>query len=270
MADEPIKWHDILQDILDHYLPLMSGKKIKEGERELARYFQVDYFCEIEGDLPAEQLPKNIVRPFDHLKARNVIEYKSIHEVVNESLFRHYVSRALYTESPEPGVTHQGNVTLTIMTTRTPETLFSMKEYAIERIDDWKYRSRWIKDLDIYFLVQKQMRGQKAGEALALLQILEGEKERQKQCWQEILSQDLQNVEVLKKIIAKINEEAYMNLVEALKNEGKIEGKIEGVLEALSWTAPELAEKYENRIKFAQTEEELREIEKEIKEDLKR
>lgn len=263
-AQDSVNWHEIIQEILENYLPLMSGKVIKDASREYPKYLHVDYYCLTEGVLSEAQIDKTMIRPFDHLKNRNLIEYKSIHEVLNEGMFRQYVARALFLENPDQNTSYRGEMTLTILTTRKPESLISVKEYAITQLNAWKYKSEWIKDLDIYILVQKGMRGQKAGEALALLQVLEGERERQVEYWNNLFDQNLSNVEVLKKIIHQINKELYMNLVQELKKEGKIEG----VLKILSWTAPELVKKYEAELKAAKTEQELDKIEAKIHKDL--
>ena len=160
-------------------------------------------------------------------------------------------------------------MTLTILTTMKPELLIKKSEYKIEKINAWKYESRWIPYLPIYILVQKEMRYIKGGEALVLLQILEGDKNRQKQSWQEILSQNLNNSGELKKFIEKINKETYMNLVEELKKEGRKEGEIRGEIKVLSWFNPEKAKKYQDNIKLARTNEQFLEIEEQVKRELK-
>lgn len=221
-----IDWHEIIQNILDENLGFMSGKKIKEAAREYPKYFFVDYYCLTEGDLP-EAKEEAMTRPFDHLEERNLIEYKSIHQVLNEKTFRLYAARALYLEGEEEN-SYQGKMTLTILTSHKPQTLLGMPEYKIEKINDWKYISHWLKDLKIYILVQKEMRKKQEGDALALLQILEGEKEKQFECWKAILSQNLKKVDIIRKVIEKIGKETYMNLLLEARNQGKIEGKMEG------------------------------------------
>ena len=49
---------------------------------------------------------------------------------------------------------------------------------------------------------------------------------------------------------------------------GKIEGEIKGFLKVLSWTSPDLAQKYEAEIKAVKTEEELQKIEERIKSEI--
>jgi hypothetical protein len=224
-------WHEMIQNIFDKYLPLMSGKVIKEPGREYPRYFEVDYYCLAEGNLP-ELADSKIVRPFDHFKKRNIIEYKSIHQVLNEDTFRHYVGRALLMENSD-FYSYRSSLTLTILTTRKPLSLIKEKTYALKKINDWKYRSYWIKDLEVYILVQKEMRKKQEGEALALLQVLEGQKSKQAEIWESILNQDLDNVDIVKNIIKQINQEVYMNLIQQVREEGKIQGRTEGEIQAL-------------------------------------
>jgi hypothetical protein len=66
--------------VLDEHLPLMSGKEVEDLGRERPHYFRVDYYCAVKGKLKRVEEYKKI-RPFEHLKGRNIIEYKSIHEV---------------------------------------------------------------------------------------------------------------------------------------------------------------------------------------------
>ena len=152
---ELIRWHLIIQNILDEYLWLLSGKKIREGkaDREFSKFIKIDYFCEVEGDLPASELGKTIIRPFCHFKQKNLVEYKSMHESLNEATFRHYVMRALAVETSQPRVSYQGQVTLTILTTKVPKMLISNSNYAVQQINKWKFQSHWIKDLDIFISV---------------------------------------------------------------------------------------------------------------------
>ncbi|RMD98476.1 MAG: hypothetical protein D6812_13340, partial [Deltaproteobacteria bacterium] len=86
-----------------------------------------------------------------------MIEYKSIHEVLNERVFRKYVARAFYLETLDPQKARQGKTTLTIVTARKPVTLLKKEIYRFERIERWKYVSRWIEDLGIFLLVQREM-----------------------------------------------------------------------------------------------------------------
>ena len=272
--NDTIKWHDIIQEILKEYLGLMSGKEVQEAGKERATYFQADYYCLVTGNLDLPDKPK--VMPFDHLKERNIIEYKSIHQTLNEARFRHYIGRALLLENPEGEASFQGKMTLTILTTRKPEKLFAVKQYKIKAVNRWKYVSSFLKDLDIYILVQKEMRGEKAGEALALLQVLEGERERQVEFWNELLNQNLANVDVIKKIIQEISQEAYMNLVTFLKNQGRAEGIAEGEMKGriaelvriIKRGSPKLLEKYGVELKNVKTLEEFDVLEEKIWQEL--
>lgn len=253
-----IEWHDLIQDIFREYLSMMSGKIIQEASKEYPSYFQADYYCLVKGEL-SDKDKKNIVRPFDHLKERNIIEYKSGYESLNEATFRQYVGRALLLENPDRGLSYQGKMTLTILTTMKPE-MFTKTAYRIEPINKWKYISRWIENLDIYILVQKEMRGEKAGEALALLQVLESKKEKQAQHWTNLLNQNLENAEVIKKIMQKISKEAYMNFV--------AQAKTEELIKVLSWVSPNVLKKYENNLKKIKTVEELEAIEEKIRQEI--
>ena len=231
--EEIINWHSIIQDILDEHLPLLSGKKIKEGAREFSRYIKIDYYCEVEGDLPLEDEGRDIIRPLNHLKEKNVIEFKSYHETLNESTFRHYVMRALAVEMPKLGVSYQGKVTLTILSSRVPETLLKIPEYHFKPITKWKYHSSFIKDLDIYILIQREMRGIRGGEGLALFQVLEKDPDKQHAAWHDLFSQNLRNADVLRKIAEQISKEEVMSLVEEMKLVGKEEGRMEEAREGI-------------------------------------
>lgn len=211
---ERIRWHKIIQDMLDHYLGFMSGKVIKGKGREQQRYIRGDYFCRTEGDLLPSST-KNMTRPFDHLNpySAHLIEYKSLWQVLNESTFREYVGRALVFQNADPQEGYLYRLTLTILTTRKPESLIDTGLYAIEQVNDWKYISRCFPRLEITILVIKGMRDKKEGEAFALLQILDPEG------WPSVFSQNLENTAVLEGIAKEIGKEAYMNLLEEVKRE---------------------------------------------------
>ena len=72
-----------------------------------------------------------------------------------------------------------------------PLSLFALEKYKFEQLTPWKYRSHYIDDLEIYVLVQREMRAVKGGEALALLQIIESDKNKQAALWKSIFEQDL-------------------------------------------------------------------------------
>jgi hypothetical protein len=133
-----INWHEIIQEILDKHLPLMSGKEIEDLARERQHLIRVDYYCAAKGELP-ESATSDEIRPFDHLKARNIIEYKSFHEVLNEALFRHYAGRALAMEWINETKHYQGKMTLTILTTHKPKALLKQTAYHFQEIFPWKY-----------------------------------------------------------------------------------------------------------------------------------
>ena len=97
----------------------------------------------------------------------------------------------------------------------------------------WKYRSNYIDALDIYILVQREMRDIKGGEAMALLQIIESDIDKQPATWKSIFTQELRNKDILKKIAEHINKEIFMSLVEEIKIEGKIERSREIALEMI-------------------------------------
>jgi hypothetical protein len=133
--------------------------------------------------------------------------------VVNETTFREYVGRALVFQNAEHKEEYLDRMTLTILTTRKPESLIKTGLYDIEQVNDWKYRSLCFPRIQISILVIKDMRDHKEGEALALLQILDPE------TWPSLFSQDLENTNVLETIAQEINKEVYMNLVEEVKRE---------------------------------------------------
>ena len=84
---EATQWHPVIQGILDEHLELLSGKRVKKSERESSRYVKIDYYCETQGELPTRG-DREIIRPLSHLKARNVIEYKSWWESLSEDVLR--------------------------------------------------------------------------------------------------------------------------------------------------------------------------------------
>ena len=68
--------------------------------------------------------------------------------------------------------------------------MINNEEYKIEKINEWKYKSHLIPHLDVFILVQVEMRDIQGGEAIALLQTLEADKNKQKKCWQSIFKKD--------------------------------------------------------------------------------
>ena len=125
-------------------------------------------------------------------------------------------------------IKYDGETTLTIITTRKPISLLKIEKYRFEQITPWKYKSHYDEDeLEIYIIVLREMRGLEEGEGMALLQVFEGEKEKQVQCWKALLNQNLQNAEKLKKIMEKISKEALMNIIQEAKIEEKREIAIE-------------------------------------------
>ena len=275
MAEKTL-WHKFFQEVIEdsENLKELSGKIIALKAREHQQMIRADFICHAESDIPAGQL-KSIVRPFAHFKRRNVVEYKSFSEVLNENIFRYYLGRALCAENCDD-VKYTGDTTLTILTLHKPLSLFALEKYKFEQLTPWKYRSHYIDDLEIYVLVQREMRAVKGGEALALLQIIESDKNQQAALWKSIFEQDLYNKDILKKIAEHINKEVFMSLVEEIKIEGKIEGRIEGKIEGrieelldnLTWTHPQIARKYETEIRAAKSEPQLDEIKKRIKAEL--
>ena len=122
---------------------------------------------------------------------------------------------------------------MTILTLHKPKLLLAEKAYKIERVTDWMYRSFLLPQVDVVILVQREMRGLQLGEAMALLQIIESDKDKQQQVWERVFDQNLDNIEKLQKIVEKIGGEVFMNLVQQLKKQGLSEGKQEIALEML-------------------------------------
>jgi hypothetical protein len=89
------------------------------------------------------------------------------------------VARTLLMEQINSKKSYQGETTLTILTTHKPKALLQEKAYQFREIYPWKYESTFIKDLEVYVLILREMKDYKGGEALALLQALEGEKTQQ-------------------------------------------------------------------------------------------
>lgn len=222
MTQKQVNWHDIFQGMLEDQgnLQELCGKIISGKAREYQQQIKVDFVVHTEGNVTEKLKP--IPRPFDHFRKKNLVEYKSTWEVLNEKMFRRYVGRALDAETTED-IDYRNETTLTILTSHKPELLLAQERYKIEPVNAWKYRSSWIEELDIYIIVQKEMRGIQEGEALALLQVLESDRGKQKSTWQKIFEQDLDNKHVLRSIAEKISNEVLMSLVEEIKYEKTLE-----------------------------------------------
>ena len=261
---ETTYWHKFFQGMLEDIgnLRELSGKIISAKARKHQQMIRADFICHTEGNLSDEKL-KSIVRPFSHFKKRNVIEFKSFHESLNKNIFRYYIGRALCAENCDD-VKNNGETTLTVITLHKPVSILPIKKYKFEQITPWKYRSHYDDELNIYVLVQREMRGLKEGEALALLQIIGSERDKQILSWKSIFEQDLENKEVLKKIAEQISKESFMSLVEEMK----LEGKIEEFLENINWIAPEFVSKYESQVRSVKTEQELAKLKKIIKAEI--
>ena len=203
-------WHSILQGIFDEHLSQMSGKVVLETERELHQFYQIDYYCRVGSDLPESELVPGI-RPFDHFLEHNLIEYKSIHETLNERVFQDYLARASLFESRRAKEFLKGKVTLTILLTREPVGLLQLEKYSFQSINPWKY---YLDDrgTPVYLLIQKGTRNISGGEPFAYLQVLEGNKNYQKHVWADIVNQNLTGEEALKRIMIDINREAFMSI----------------------------------------------------------
>ena len=202
-----IPWHPIVQDLLDENLAEMCGKCILQGEREMSGFFRLDYFFETQRKRPANQPPGE--KPFGHAKRYNIVEYKSIHETLNVGMLQKYAGRAYLVGQRKPSLRMQGRLTTTILTTRLPTRLLKNRLYQPRQIEPWKYKFEGFPGLDMYLLVQRQMRGLKLGEPMAYLQALEGDAKYREQCWGAIISQELPKHEILKRVMIKINREAY-------------------------------------------------------------
>ncbi|RME42142.1 MAG: hypothetical protein D6795_21335 [Deltaproteobacteria bacterium] len=68
----------------------------------------------------------------------------------------------------------------------------------------------------------REIGGRGGGEALALLQALEGEKRRKSETWRRLIGQDLSNVDRIREIFERIDREVFMNLAEKFREEGKV------------------------------------------------
>ena len=215
-----IPWHPIVQDLFDNQLPFMSGKTVIEGEREWSVYIKVDYFCRVDADTPYTGEVTTGVKTFDHLGPANLIEYKTLWEGLNLLTFWYYVSRAVVVAYFEKEAGRKAHATLTILTTRRPK-LLDDPQFAFEEVYPWKFKSSWHPYVDVYIMVQRATRGIQMGEALAYLQVLEGEKTRQEICWQNAPDQNLSKIDALKRIILKLNEEGFMNFVQEMEKVGR-------------------------------------------------
>ena len=194
-------------------------------------------------------------------------KYKSIHQILDDATFRGYVAKALLLESR---LGTRGETTLSILTTRLPRKLLR-NDYGFEEITPWKLRSRFFPDLDIYLLIQRKMRGIEGGEPFAYLQILEGNRRYQRNTWQAIMDQDIENTEDLKKVIMEIAREGFMSIIEEAIEEAKPQMIAEGmvrVLTALLIAKPRLAARYGQALEAATTIEEIRRLETAIMRDL--
>ena len=271
MGRSRVPWHELIQDIFDEFLPVMSGRGIEIGDREFNKTFRVDYYCRAGAPLAGAQDP-SVIRPFDHFREHNIIEYKSIHQTLTEAQFRNYVGRALVLENSGDGPSLQGRLTLTILTTRTPRKLLAVAAYGFERLADWKYRANWVPELDIIVIIQKETRGIVGGDPLGFIQVLEGNARLQASTWETLLDQDLLAQDVFKRIMETINREAYVSVLEQVRTEGKAEGLTEGLTKGLTKgvqsqiatlrkiAGSEAALPFERRLETADSVEELKEL----------
>ncbi|MDJ0836076.1 MAG: hypothetical protein QNK37_06125 [Acidobacteriota bacterium] len=216
MIDEKIDWHDILQTILDNHLAMMSGKQILETEREVSKHMRIDYYCRTAPGRP-EDPAENVegIRPFDHLLEYNVFEYKSIHETLNERMFREYAARAIIFETRHGEQSLQDKLTLNIILTRVPRNLLQNPNYSFTAVTPWKYRCDF-QGLPVYLLIQRKMRNINGGEPLAYLQVLEGDPRYRKEVWGNLIEQNLTGEKDLEGIMIRISREAYMSIAERI------------------------------------------------------
>ena len=125
-----------------------------------------------------------------------------------------------------------------------------------------------IPHVDVVILVQREMRGLQLGEAMALLQVIESDKDKQQQVWKRVFDQNLDNIENLQKIVEKIGGEVFMNLVQQLKKQGRTEGLIEGRTEGKQEIALEMLKDgmgIAQIVKFTKlTEENVLELKKQL------
>ncbi len=279
-ARKRIDWHKLLQDILDNHLEMMSGKQVLEADREMSAHFRIDYFCRCGSGPPAGRAATiGGIRPFDHLKTCNVIEYKSIHQTLNERTFRAYVAKTLLMETR---IGSQDETTLTILLTRLPRALLKSR-YGFEQLTPWKYRSRFLPSLDIYLLIQRETRGIKGGEPLAFLQVLEGDSRYQGMVWQAVMAQDIEDDHDLKKVIMTIDREGYMTMLEKITKEAvetAVEAAVEAavkegeiktlrrILSSILEARPKFQARYGSALAAATTVEEIRKLETAIMRDL--
>jgi len=277
-------WHKLIQDILDEHLEVMSGKTVVERDRESSTHFRVDYFCRCSDEPPAGRAATVAgIRPFDHLRGTNVIEYKSIHETLTDRAYRGYLGETLLLESR---LEARGDMTLTIVLTRVPRGILSQEIYGFREITPWKYQTTVLGDLEVTILIQRMTRGIAGGEPFAYLQALEGDPQYRKETWRGILAQDLERPDPLKDVIMKLSREDFMSIADEFRREGErrglrrgeqkglIKGEKQGmhkelsrVLMAIVTSRPELEARYATAIANATSLAELRKLETSIMRD---
>ena len=221
-------WHEIVQDTFDRFMGLLSGRYTKGKSREISHHVRIDYYCQTTKRKRASAQEGDL-EPFNHLKQHNVIEYKSAYEHLSEAKFRFYVGRALVIEGKDPQAGWKGKTTLTILTTSRPGKLLNKDEYGFVKIYDWKYKTTCFPHLDVYILIQKEMRDVEGGEPLAFLQVLEGSAKHRPAAWTRIVTQQYPHWRALSSIMSRIDKELKMSIQEYFENLGKKKGMKEGV-----------------------------------------
>ena len=217
MAKKRKLWHQHLEGILQQYMEVMSHMTVVEDHREMEQHFRVDFYCRVDPNEPACTEISGIL-PFDHLLEFNIIEYKSIHQGLDRLTFEEYIARAqlFRTRKEKKGLFDR--LTLTILLTSTPQKLFKQYAGEFEQLTPWKFRT-YARGIPVYILIQKRMRGIDGGEPLAWLQVMEGDVRFQKSTWTHIMNQDTVNSEDLRKVMLKLNREAYMTIAETIREE---------------------------------------------------
>lgn len=224
-----INWHDILQDLLDEHLPLLSGHPVQFATRELEEKSRYDYYCEL--DLDQKISSEDVYRPLGHLKQFNVIEFKAYRDTLTSEGFFEYLSRLFKVMGrPDKRGSRWDKSTLTILLAHYPRKFFGeckSRNHLVTKESPWLYRVEAIIGLPVYILVLPGLRNQDLGFPAALLQALEPDPNYQPKMWERILQKQANFVNKLKRIIMRVNKGGFMNYLDQLKAEAQAEIKAE-------------------------------------------
>ncbi len=211
--------HQSFQDLMDKKGDVLCGFAM-EGEREARTHIRVDYFCKVDLNQPYHGDEEGI-RPFDDVRPFTVFELEGPNRTLSKHRVRFFIGRTLIKENPHHGVHHFGEIGLIIVCVHKPIQLLKENEFQFEKITPWKYRAMVMENLPVTLILLRELQKVKGGDAAALLQILEPNKNRRKAVWQHVLDQDLSGKEQLKSTMLKLDKGVFMTVLEEMKLEMK-------------------------------------------------